>query len=81
MSNEFLPEIRKKIIYIKNNIVLLDPTYSDLEQKIHIILNQIELYLPEDKKSLCKYLDQLYSLQEGVSDEIIYMQAIKNTLK
>lgn len=78
MEDDNLTEIRKKIINIKNNIVFTDTHYSELDSKINIILNQIEIFLPNEKKHLCRELDQLYSLQEGVSDEIVYMYALKN---
>ncbi|MFT8349187.1 hypothetical protein [Clostridium saccharoperbutylacetonicum] len=77
MTDNDLAEIRKKIIDIKNNIVLLNPDYSKLDSKINLMLSEMEYFLPKDKKYFCRELDQLYSLQEGISDEIIYMHVLK----
>ncbi len=85
MLNDFSNVLYKKIINIideriinTKNSNISSEEYSSLTSEINALINEIDNFLPNDKKHLIYQLEELFSNQEQLAEKFMYMQGFKD---
>ncbi|CDH92464.1 hypothetical protein FDC50_12845 [Clostridium botulinum] len=63
------------------NIITSNEAYLELDKNIFNVLNLIKKHIPDEKIFLLEKLENLYNMQEGIGEELIYRQGILDGAK